>query len=83
MPLNGTLLASNIKIRLTNELGMDLTNEFSKVDEFVDIISTEIINHIKNNAVVSSNVLVTSVSGVVTGGGVSGPGAGTATGTIS
>ena len=39
------------------------------------IIATEIINHITTNAQVT--VTVTSVSGVTTGPGVSGPGAGT------
>lgn len=82
MPLSASILATAIKTRLTNELQMDLTNQYCKVDEFVDIISTEIINHIKANAVVSSNVTVASVSGVTVGAGVSGPGAGTATGTI-
>jgi hypothetical protein len=42
-----------------------------------------IVSYIIANATVTSNVTVTSVSGVTTGPGVSGPGTGTATGTIS
>jgi len=42
-------------------------------------ICNEIVDHIKNNAIVA--VTVTSVSGVTTGSGVSG--SGTGTGTIS
>lgn len=82
MALNATILANAIKTRLTVELQMDLTNQYCKIDEFVNIISSEIINHIKTYAVVTSNVVVTSVTGVTTGPGVSGPGTGTATGTI-
>jgi hypothetical protein len=43
----------------------------------------KVIPHIIANAVVGSTVTVTSVSGVTTGAGVSGPGAGSATGTIT
>lgn len=46
-------------------------------------LGNAIVDYIIANAVVSSNVIVTSVSGVTVGAGVSGPGAGTATGTIS
>lgn len=42
-----------------------------------------IIAEIQQNALVSASVTVTSVSAVQPGAGVSGPGAGTATGTIS
>lgn len=48
-----------------------------------NILGPKVVEHIQNNAVVSSTVTVTSVSGVTTGGGVSGPGTGTATGTIA
>jgi hypothetical protein len=82
MPLSGNILSTAIKARLDAELGMDLSNSYNKVSEFVDILSTEIINHIKLNAVVSSSVAVLSVAGVTTGPGISGPGTGTATGTI-
>lgn len=42
-------------------------------------IINAIFTHIKANMQVNSTVAVTSVSGVTTGGGVSGPGAGTTT----
>ncbi len=47
------------------------------------IIAKEIVDEIINNAVVSTNVAVASVSAVTPGAGVSGPGAGTGAGTIS
>lgn len=42
-----------------------------------------IIQEIQLNAVVTATVAVPSVSGVTPGGGISGPGTGTATGTVS
>lgn len=41
------------------------------------------VQHIQTNAQVTANVTVVSVSGVTTGPGVSGPGTGSATGTIT
>lgn len=46
-------------------------------------IGNGIVDYFKANAQVNSTVNVASVSGVQTGTGVSGPGTGTATGTIS
>lgn len=46
-------------------------------------IAGAIVTHIKINAVVTSSVAVTSVSGVTAGLAVSGPGTGSATGTIT
>lgn len=46
-------------------------------------IAKEILDEFKNFAQVQSTVTVTNVSGVVSGPSTSGPGAGTATGTIS
>jgi hypothetical protein len=43
----------------------------------------DIVTHIQTNAVVNSNVTVASVSGVLPGTGASGPGTGTATGTVT
>jgi hypothetical protein len=42
-----------------------------------------IVDYITTNAVISTSVTVTSVTGVTTGLGVSGPGTGTGTGTIA
>lgn len=83
MALNAATLASAIKTRLESEEGFDLSDEYCKTGGVIDIIAEEIVSHITNNAVVSSTVSVTSVSGVTVGAGVSGPGAGTATGTVS
>jgi len=47
------------------------------------LLCDEIIAHIVANAVVNTTVTVTSVSGVQTGPGVSGPGAGVGTGNIT
>ena len=46
-------------------------------------MGTAIVTYIQAHAQVASTVAVTSVSGVTVGAGVSGPGAGTATGTIT
>lgn len=44
---------------------------------------TDVVTEITTNAVVPSVVAVTSVGGVTTGVGTSGPGTGTATGTVT
>lgn len=49
--------------------------ELTKLKEFCDAIADANVTHITSSA----QVVVTSVSGVVTGGGVSGPGTGTVT----
>jgi hypothetical protein len=82
MAMNASTLKTAIKGRLTST-GFNFGSSQCKADEFVDIMCEEIISHITNFAVVSASVTVASVSGVTTGPGVSGPGAGTATGTIS
>lgn len=46
-------------------------------------IGTAIVTYIQGHAQVASTVVVTNVSGVTTGPGTSGPGAGTATGTVT
>ncbi len=46
-------------------------------------IGSIVVSYVTANAVVTSTVIVTSVSGVSTGPGVSGPGLGTASGTIT
>ena len=74
-------LKSAILTEMTTQLGA--AQDDTKRQLFADAIATAVVNYIKNNAAVSSTVTVTSVSGVTTGAGVSGPGAGTATGTIT
>jgi hypothetical protein len=51
--------------------------------EIFEALADAIIKHIQSNAVITTTVTVTSVSGVTPGGGVSGPGTGTGTGTIA
>ena len=79
MAMNGTTLGNEIAAALAtlsdSDKG-DLSKCWGK-------IATAIVTHIQTNAVISTNVAVTSVSGVTVGAGVSGPGAGTGTGTIS
>jgi hypothetical protein len=57
-------------------------DNYNRADGFKEL-GKAIVAYIIANAIVTSNVVVTSVSGVTTGPGVSGPGTGTATGTIS
>jgi len=52
------------------------------VDDMEEAALGALFTHIAANAVVSTTVAVTSVSGVTPGGGISGPGAGTGTGTV-
>lgn len=56
---------------------------FEMIDDMEKAALQAMFAHFVANAVVASTVLVTSVAGVTTGMGVSGPGTGTATGTIA
>jgi len=67
--MTGTGLRDDIIDAITGDLG---ENERDFASMWL-VISNAIINYIKTNAVVN----VTSVSGVTTGGGTSGPGTGT------
>jgi hypothetical protein len=80
MALNSATLISAIKLRMKNELGYDLA-QATKASP-MDIMIEETIKHIQSFATVNSTVAVVSVGGVTTGPGVSGPGTGTAIGTI-
>lgn len=55
----------------------------TKLRDLMKVLADEIIKEFIANAVVSTNLAVTSVSGVTTGFGSSGPGTGTGTGGIS
>lgn len=61
----------------------DLATKAPATSKFVEILSEQIITHFKTFGVINSNVAVTSVSAVTPGPGISGPGVGTAVGTIS
>lgn len=82
MPMSGSVLATAIKATLTSEgFVFDVGAPNTK---FVDAFCDALITHIQTLAVVSGPVVVASVSGVLPGGGASGPGAGTlAAGVIS
>ena len=81
MAMNATTLKATIKTKIKAKPG------YSKLDDgamstIIDVMIEEIIAHIQNNAVVSTTVAVTSVGGVTTGAGVSGPGTGTGAGGV-
>lgn len=58
-------------------------SEQNTLKSYFETLFTADTTYITTNAVVPSLVVVASVSGVTSGGAVSGPGAGTATGTIT
>lgn len=76
-----TLTAAGLAAAITAQQGpaQDMTIQ----DDENLKLATALITYITANAVVNATVAVTSVSGVTTGAGVSGPGTGTASGTIS
>lgn len=74
--------AQAVMLNKAKTLGMDDGPEGSKLAELLTAVA-ELITYIQTNAVITTTVAVTNVSGVVTGPSVSGPGAGTGAGTIS
>ena len=82
--LSNTRLGTAIKDRIKALTGIDLTAaEESDMEVLWQDIADEIIKEITTNAVVVTTVAVTSVTAVTPGAGVSGPGAGTGSGTIT
>lgn len=81
MSLNSGIAYTAFKTQVKNELGIDIDQDAIQKSMF-EILLKVLIAHIKQNAVVNTNVNVTSVSGVTTGAGVSGPGNGVGVGTI-
>ena len=80
MALNANVLANLIKTNVEAATG----NPMPSISQTVwQAVADAIVQHITTAAVVTSTVAVASVSGVTVGAGVSGPGAGTATGTIT
>lgn len=73
MALSAAALSSAMKSALDAAFGGLAAEEDGNRAKLCDAIAGAVVDHIKANAVVS----VTSVSGVTTGGGVSGPGSGT------
>ncbi len=73
MALSGTVLAAAIKAKLQAKLPDFAAVIGDDLDEFVAAIAEATVEHVTANG----QVIVTSVSGVTTGAGVSGPGTGT------
>ena len=71
MALSGTTLKTNIDSAL--QAAGFVYNDVSQLGALVDIIATEVVNHIKTAGVVSTTVTGTSQSG----GSVTGTGTGT------
>ena len=72
MPLNSALLASEIVANIQSAFPDSFPDTGATI-KFANAIATAVVVHIQSNAIVN----VVSVSGVTTGGGVSGPGTGT------
>lgn len=81
--MNSTLLGSEIEAAIDQAISSNPEAGSSQRTALWEAIAGAIIAHIQTNAVVSTTVAVTSVSGVTTGAGVSGPGAGTGSGTVA
>lgn len=81
MPMTPAGLKAKIIADMTAIIGPP--DDPTKQESFAEALGKAIVEYIQTNATVASTVLVASVSGVTVGGGVSGPGAGTATGTIT
>lgn len=88
MPMTGSGLSALLKPVIISEIQavfdiVDATKLQDFAQAMADAIGPTVVQYIQANALVTSTVVVTSVSGVQTGSGVSGPGVGTATGTIT
>ncbi len=79
MAMNGVTMATEI----TNALASLSDEDQKDISKCWEKIASAIVTHIQTNAVISTNVAVTSVSLVQPGVGTSGPGTGTGTGTIA
>lgn len=81
MALNGNTIGAQVA-SLMKAAGSPPISDAKLTQLWKDVMNA-IYNDVKSTAQVSATVIVTSVTGVTTGPGVSGPGTGTATGTIS
>lgn len=80
MPLNPSAMKDLIKGKIEAATGSPMPDISDAVWQAV---CEGIIEHFVTNAQITSTVTVTSVTAVTPGVGVSGPGVGTATGTIT
>lgn len=75
---------SNSIVDALKAINPDITGDVEdKLREFWDIVCAEDVKEIVDNAEVNTDITVDSVSGVLPGGGVSGPGNGSGSGTIT
>lgn len=81
MAMSGEILAVAIKEAIKLKPGYDKFDD-GAMGDIIDVIANEVVNHIQTLAIVNTTVAVASVSGVTSGVSVSGPGAGTGTGSI-
>lgn len=81
MAMDGTVLGAALKSALTTSPNPGESMDAYRTRLF-DAMGAAIVAHIQSFAQVNSSVVVNSVTGVTSGGSVSGPGDGTATGTI-
>jgi hypothetical protein len=84
MAFSAVAAKAALKGRITAALGAaEATIGADKLDGFADALVAWIGVDVLPTLTVTTTVSVASVSGVTTGGGVSGPGAGTGAGTVS
>lgn len=83
MALNGNALGDAVVTALEGVDPSMTDDQKAQLTSAWHAIGTAIVAYVTANAQVSSSVTVSSVSGVTTGPGTSGPGSGSATGTIS
>jgi hypothetical protein len=83
MALSGARLGASIKAKVAAKNDQFDAMIGDKMDWLFDAIGEAVIEEVQAYAQVVSTVTVISVSGVTTGAGISGPGTGTATGTIT
>ena len=86
MGMNGANLGTEIVDGMMAITGGDKTSKVKDnftIEDMWKVIGQKIVAHIQANATIATSVNVTSVSGVTTGPGVSGPGTGSGSGTIA
>ena len=85
MAMSGSTLGNKLYTDANIDESKLSQDELSKIKAYYNTLATDIVSHITTFAEipsVASTVTVVSVSGVTTGPGASGPGTGTASGTV-
>jgi hypothetical protein len=83
MAMIGSALGDAMKAKVDAYIATLTDTSDLNRDTLFQEMGKAIVEYITANAVISTNVTVTSVTGVTTGPGVSGPGTGAGTGTIA